>query len=149
MKQKAIFWIVLALVTEKILQHGLTALLFAVNIGGIGKLDAGHLAFVGDPVMAVLNLIVMGFFVWGFWDIWKLRSRGLHLAILFSVFDIVAEFVIHGFGFYHGLSHCSHISGLLCVSLETDWAKSFRTNLARYLQIIVSLRVWLEVVVQL
>jgi len=99
MKQKAIVWIVLALVTEKILQHGLTALLFVVNIGGIGKPDAGYLAFVGDPAMAVLNLIVMGFFVWGFWDIWKLRSRGLHLAILFSLFDIVAEFVIHGFGF--------------------------------------------------
>jgi len=99
MKQKTIFLIVLGLVVEKILQHGLAALFFVINIDGIGKPDIGNRIRLSDPVMGVLNCIVMGFFVWGFWDIWKLRIRGLHLAIILSVFDIIAEFVFHGFGF--------------------------------------------------
>lgn len=99
MKQKIIFWIVLGLVVEKILQHGLTALFLIINIDGIGKPDIGNRIPLSDPVMAVLNCIVMGFFIWGFWDIWKLRIRGLHLAIILSLFDIIAEFVFHGFVF--------------------------------------------------
>lgn len=97
MKQRKILWVVLGLVAEKIVQHGLTAFFLAISIGGIGKPDVGTL--LSDPVMVVLNCVVMGFFIWGFWDIWKLRIRGLHLAIIFSLFDIVAEFVFHGFGF--------------------------------------------------
>lgn len=99
MRQKTIFWIVLGLVLEKILQHGLTAVFFVVNIDGIEKPDIGNRIPLTDPVAAVLNLIVMGFFIWAFWDIWKSRIRGLHLAIIFSVFDIVAEFAFHGFVF--------------------------------------------------
>ncbi|MCW4052704.1 MAG: hypothetical protein NWE78_05815 [Candidatus Bathyarchaeota archaeon] len=99
MKQRIIFWIVLGLVVEKILQHGLTALFFVIDIEGIGRPDIGNQILLSDPVMAVLNCIVMGFFVWGLWDIWKSRTRGLYLAITFSLFDIVAEFVLHGFGF--------------------------------------------------
>ena len=97
MRQKTIFWAVLALVGEKILQHCLTALFFVVNIDGIGKPNAGSLIVLSDPVMAVLNLVLMGFFAWGFWDIWKHRTRGLNLVILLSAFDIVAEFAFHGF----------------------------------------------------
>jgi hypothetical protein len=99
MKRKTILWVVLGLVAEKILQHGLTALFLAININGIGKPDIGNRIPLSDPVMVVLNCIVMGFFIWGFWDIWKLRIRGLHLAIILSLFDIIAEFVFHGFGF--------------------------------------------------
>ena len=99
MKQKPIFWIVLGLVVEKILQHGLTALFLAININGIGKPDIGNRIPLSDPVMVVLNCIVMGFFIWGFWDIWKKRTRGLHVAIILSLFDVIAEFVFHGFGF--------------------------------------------------
>jgi len=97
--RQTIFWIVLGLVAEKILQHGLTALLFVININGIGKPDIGNRIPLSDPVMAVLNCIVMGFFILGFWDIRKLRIRGLHLVIILSLFDIIAEFVFHGFGF--------------------------------------------------
>jgi len=99
MKRKTIFWIVLGLVGEKILQHGLTALFFVINIDGIGKPDISNRIPLSDPVMAVLNCIVMGFFIWGFRDIWKLRTRGLHLTIILSLFDIIAEFAFHGFGF--------------------------------------------------
>ena len=99
MKRKIIFWIILVLVAEKILQHGLTALFFVINIDGIGKPDIGNRIPLTDPVIAVLNCIVMGFFMWGFWEIWKLRIRGLHLVIVLSLFDIIAEFVFHGFGF--------------------------------------------------
>jgi len=99
MKQKTISLIVLGLVVEKILQHGLTALLFVINIDGIGKPDIGNRIPLSDTSMAVLNCILMGFFIWSFWDIWKLRTRGLHLVIILSLFDIVAEFVFHGFGF--------------------------------------------------
>jgi hypothetical protein len=82
---------------KKILQHGVTALFLAFSIDGIGKPDVGTL--LSDPIMVALNCIVMGFFVWGFWDIWKLRIGGLRLAIIFSFFDIIAEFVFHGFVF--------------------------------------------------
>ncbi len=98
MKQKTIFWIVLGLVGEKILQHGLTALFFVINIDGIGKPDIGNRIPLSDPAMAVLNCVMMGFFVWAFLDIWKSRTRGLHLVIVLSLFDIVAEFVFHGVG---------------------------------------------------
>jgi hypothetical protein len=99
MKQKMIFWIVLALIVEKIFQHGFTAVSFVVNIDGIGKPDIGNPILLSDSVMVVLNCIVMGFFIWGFYDVWKLRIKGLHLAIILSLFDIIAEFVFHGFGF--------------------------------------------------
>ena len=99
MKQKKILWVVLGLVAEKISQHGLTALFFIINIDGIGKPDVGNRIILSDPVMAVLNCVVMGLFIWGFWDIRKLRIRGLHLAIILSLFDIIAEIVFHGFGF--------------------------------------------------
>jgi hypothetical protein len=98
MKQKTVFWIVLGLVAEKILQHGLTAFFFVVNIDGIGKPDIGNRIPLSSPAMAVLNFVVMGLFIWAFWDIWKSRIRGLHLAIILSLFDIIAEFVFHGFG---------------------------------------------------
>ncbi len=98
MKQKTVLWIVLGLVAEKILQHGLTAILFVVNIDGIGKPDIGNRIPLSDPAMAVLNCVMMGFFVWAFLDIWKSRTRGLHLVIVLSLFDIVAEFVFHGVG---------------------------------------------------
>jgi hypothetical protein len=70
MKRRITIWIVLTLVFEKILQHGLSALFFLVSFEGIEKPDVGRLP-LSDPAMAALNLAVMGFFVWGFWDIWK------------------------------------------------------------------------------
>jgi hypothetical protein len=93
-----VFWVVLGLIVEKIFQHGLSALFFVVSVDGIGRPDVGRIV-LGDPAMAVLNLVVMGFFVLGFWDIWKYRVKGLYLVIVFSLFDVVAEFVFHGFGF--------------------------------------------------
>ena len=41
----------------------------------------------------------MGLFIFGFLDIWKWRIRSLHLVIILSLFDIIAEFAFHGFGF--------------------------------------------------
>jgi len=99
MEQRMIFWITLGLVAEKILQHGFTAVLFAVDIEGVAKPDFGNRIPLSDPVMAVLNCIVMCFFIWGLWDIWKLRTRGLNLVIILGLFDIAAELVFHGFGF--------------------------------------------------
>jgi len=37
MKRRVVFWIVLDLVIEKILQHGLSTLFFVVSFEGIGK----------------------------------------------------------------------------------------------------------------
>ena len=99
MEPKTIVRILLLLAAEKVLQHGLSALLFAVSIDWIGKPDIGNLIPLSDPAMTMLNLIVMGFFIWAFYDIWKLRMRGLKLAIMFSLFDIAAEVAFHGIGF--------------------------------------------------
>jgi len=70
------------------------------NIQKTTSLNPQHppLRFTKARAMAVLNFVVMGLFIWAFWDIWKSRIRGLYLAIILSLFDIIAEFVFHGLG---------------------------------------------------
>lgn len=99
LNRSTVFWIVLALILEKTLQHGVTALLLVISINGIGRPDIGNLLPLGYAAVAVLNCVVMVLFILGFLYVWELRAVGLHIVIILSLFDIAAEFLIHGFAF--------------------------------------------------
>ncbi len=71
MRRNLILWVVLGCVAEKILQHGLTAQLFIVNIDGIGEPDIGSGIPLRDPALAVLNCFVTIFLIWALLDIWR------------------------------------------------------------------------------
>jgi hypothetical protein len=90
---------ILVLTFEKMLQHLLTALFFVVDIPGIGRPDIGPTFQLSDATMVMLNLIVFILFGLGFWG--RLRSQRWHRTLLvgLNVFDILAEFVFHGFFF--------------------------------------------------
>ena len=90
---------ILVLVIEKMLQHLLTAVFFVVDLPGIGRPDIGPTFQLGDVTMAVLNLILLILFGIGLWG--RLRGNQWHKPLLVSLalFDILAEFIFHGFFF--------------------------------------------------
>ena len=98
-KRKIIHIGILLLTFEKMLQHLLTAVFFAVDIPGIGRPDIGSTFQLSDATMAVLNVIVFVLFGLGFWG--RLQNQKWHRPLLvgLAVFDILAEFVFHGFFF--------------------------------------------------
>lgn len=90
---------ILLLTFEKTAQHLLSAVFFIVNIPGIGRPDIGPTFQLSDATMVVLNTIVCILFALGFWG--RLRGKKWHrpLLVAMSLFDILAEFVFHGFFF--------------------------------------------------
>ena len=90
---------ILVLTIEKMLQHLLTAIFFVFDIPGIGRPDIGPTFQLSNATMAVLNIIVFILFGLGFWG--RLQGNGWHRPLLVSlaIFDILAEFVFHGFFF--------------------------------------------------
>ena len=69
------------------------------DIPGIGRPDIGPTFQLSNATMAVLNIIVFILFGLGFWG--RLQGNGWHRPLLVSlaIFDILAEFVFHGFFF--------------------------------------------------
>ncbi len=118
---KIIHFGILVLTAEKIFQHLLTAVFFAVNIPGISRPDIGPNFQFSDATMAVLNIIVFILFGASFWS--RLRSKGWHQTLLvgLAVFDILAEFIFHGF-FYITISVI--VSGVLLVFIKLDADKN-------------------------
>jgi hypothetical protein len=90
---------ILVLTFEKMLQHLLTAIFFLIDNPGIGRPDIGPTFQFSDATMAVLNVIVFILFGLGFWG--RLQGKGWHRPLLIGLaaFDILAEFVFHGFFF--------------------------------------------------
>ncbi len=84
------------LTLEKILQHFFTALFFIINVPGIGKPDAGHFNFLGNGVLAVLNIGMICGFVIGL----RLKIKGIEMGCVvigfFAALDIIFEFIFHG-----------------------------------------------------
>jgi hypothetical protein len=112
---------ILVLTFEKMLQHLLTAVFFLVDIPGIGRPDIGPTFQFSDTTMVVLNVIVFILFGLGFWS--KLQGRGWHRPLLvgLAVFDILAEFVFHGFFF---ITVSVIVSATLLVLFKLDANKS-------------------------
>jgi hypothetical protein len=90
---------ILLLIFEKLAQHLLTAVFFVVDLPGIGRPDIGPTFQLNDVTMAVLNLIVFTLFGISLWG--RLRGSQWHKPLLvgLALFDILAEFIFHGFFF--------------------------------------------------
>jgi hypothetical protein len=114
---------ILVLTFEKMLQHLLTAAFFAVDIPGIGRPDIGPTFQLSDATMVALNIIVFVLFALGFWG--RLRSQRWHRPLLvgLNVFDILAEFVFHGFFFITVSVIVSSIS-LMLFKLDANKSKA-------------------------
>lgn len=120
--RKVIYIGILLLTVEKMLQHLLTAIFFAVNILGIGRPEIGPRFHLSDTTMVVLNLIVFILFGLSFWG--RLQGKRWHRSLLvgLAVFDILAEFIFHGF-FYITISVIVAIVLLILIKLDTDNSK--------------------------
>lgn len=112
---------ILVLTFEKIAQHLLTAVFFVVDIPGIGRPDIGPRFQFSDATMAVLNIIVFFLFGVGFWG--RLKSKGWNRTLLagLAVFDILAEFIFHGFFF---ITVSVIVSIILLMLFKLDKTKS-------------------------
>jgi len=97
--QKIIHFGILVLTVEKMLQHLLTAIFFVANVPGIDRPDIGPTFQFSHTTMGVFNVIVLILFGVAFWG--RLYSKPWHKPLLVSlaVFDILAEFIFHGFFF--------------------------------------------------
>ena len=91
--------VLIILLVEKIIQHLFTAIAFIHDIPGIGTPDIGTRFEISNPVMAMNNAILIPFFVAAIWGIARDRRWAKILVILLAAFDIIAEFVFHGFFF--------------------------------------------------
>ena len=120
-KHRVIHIGILVLTIEKMLQHLLTALFFLVAIPGIGRPDIGPTFQLSDATMAALNVIVFAMFGAGLWG--RLKSKDWHRPLLVgvNVFDILAEFVFHGFFF---ITVSVIVSTVLLVLFKMDVNKS-------------------------
>ena len=96
---KLIRVVLIILLVEKIIQHLFTAIAFIHDIPGIGTPDIGTRFEISNPVMAMNNAILIPFFVAAIWGIARDRRWAKILVILLAAFDIIAEFVFHGFFF--------------------------------------------------
>ena len=114
---------ILVLTFEKMLQHLLTAIFFATDIPGIGRPEIGTTFQFSDATMTVLNIIVFILFGLGF--VGRLQGQGWHRPLLvgLNVFDILAEFVFHGFFF---ITIFVIVSAVLLVLIKLDVDKSRR-----------------------
>ena len=108
---------ILALTIEKMAQHLFTAVFFIVDIPGIGRPDIGPNFQWSNITLFLLNVIVLILFGLGLWG--RLQNQGWHRSLLawLAVFDILAEFVFHGF-FYITVSVI--VAVLLLVLLQLD-----------------------------
>jgi hypothetical protein len=120
-KRQIIHFGILALTFEKILQHLLTALFFAVDIPSIGRPDIGSTFQLSAAMMVFLNAIVFILFGLCFWG--RVQGELWHQPLLvgLALFDILAEFVFHGF-FYITISVIVSVALLALLKLDSDKA---------------------------
>ena len=89
----------LILSLEKIAQHGLTALMFALPWAGIPKPDIGSTIHLGYAAMARLNLAYTLALILGVYLLANAPLSGKRILVFMALLDIVLEFVFHGLGF--------------------------------------------------
>jgi hypothetical protein len=91
--------VLVILLVEKIIQHLFTAIAFIYDIPGIGTPDIGTRFEISNPVMATNNAVLVLLFGAAIWGIARDRRWAIILVFLLATFDIVAEFLFHGFFF--------------------------------------------------
>lgn len=98
LSNRARIWIIV-LTVEKLLQHGLTAIFFAVDIPGIGIPTIGNRFALTTPVMVLLNAGYFFAMAIGLAQFLKRRPMGLQLIAALAALDIILEFLFHHFFF--------------------------------------------------
>jgi hypothetical protein len=96
---KLIQIILILLLAEKIIQHAFTAMAFLGAIPGVGTPDIGTRLEISNPMMGVANAVLAALFVCAIWGFSTGKQWGKMLILSLGVFDIAAEFILHGFFF--------------------------------------------------
>lgn len=99
MKEKTTKIVLFILLAEKIVQHLYTAAIFLANGSKLGTIDINPYMGMGNGALAICNIILALLLIFAFYSI--LQNRRIYLPIIISVavFDILAEFIFHGFFF--------------------------------------------------
>ncbi len=86
-----VWYILVLLVCEKIVQHLLVTWAFYTNFGGIRSQVA-----ISPDILMVLGGIVALLFILGLWGLVNQRKWVIGLLIGLSIFDILGEFIAQG-----------------------------------------------------
>ena len=86
---------IVLLISEKVLQHLITASVLVADSPSVGSPDLGRAEALGQPTMAVLNTALAILFAFALFG--RLRNLAWHgpLLVGLAAFDIVAELVLH------------------------------------------------------
>ena len=120
---KVLHFGILVLTVEKMLQHLLTVVFFVMVVPSLGgSPDIGPTFQFSDTTMGVLNAIVLILFGVAFWGRLYIKPWNKPLLVSLSVFDILAEFVFHGF-FFITVSVIVAVVLLILIKLDADKSK--------------------------
>ena len=91
MKSNRLYYVLILLVIEKIIQHVFVTYAFYTNLGDIASTVA-----VSPTVLMVAGAIVAILFVIALWGMLKKKPWTLKLLIALALFDMLGEFVAQG-----------------------------------------------------
>jgi hypothetical protein len=91
MKSNRLYYLIILLVIEKIIQHVFVTYAFYTNLGDIASTVA-----VSPTVLMVAGAIVAALFAIALWGMLTKQSWTIKLIIALALFDIVGEFVAQG-----------------------------------------------------
>ncbi len=91
MKTNKLYYLLVALVAEKLIQHIFVTAAFYFNWG-----DIAATVVVAPDVLMVLGAVIAVLFCVALWGLIKKRSWTIDLVIALALFDIVGEFVAQG-----------------------------------------------------
>ena len=99
MKGKNIKLILIILIIEKIIQHLYTSISFIVNKPQLGIIDISPYMGINRPTLAILNFIMVSILAASIYYLKRKNTKILSIILGVAIFDIIAEFIFHGFFF--------------------------------------------------
>jgi hypothetical protein len=90
-KSSWIYFALILLIVEKIIQHIVVTLAFYFNWG-----DIASTVVVSTTILMVLGALVAILFVLSLWGMIKKQMWAINLVIALALFDIIGEFVAQG-----------------------------------------------------
>lgn len=99
MKNSTLKIVLIILLIEKIFQHFISAILFLFDLE-IGKPEIGPNFNLSNETMALFNIILVPFFIWALISVFQKENIGFSLSIFLGFFDIIAEILFHGIGYF-------------------------------------------------
>ncbi len=91
MKSNWVYFALILLIVEKIIQHIFVTLAFAFNWG-----DITSTVVVSPTVLMILGAIIAVLFVLSLWGMLRKQIWALSLVTVLALFDIIGEFVAQG-----------------------------------------------------